>query len=132
MLPQPEFPSTLTGGVILNEKGRVLSEEDHQPLSGQYTAGWIKRGPSGVIGTNKADAIETAECMLEDAKAGLTLSPKHTSREELEQFLHHMQPDYFSYQHWETLDSLEISKGESQSRPRVKFTDVDSMKNAAH
>ena len=128
----PGIPFNSDWGVILNDKGRVLSEDSQSPLTGQYTAGWIKRGPSGVIGTNKADAVETAECMLEDFKAGRILNPVHHSREELEQFLFEKQPAFFSYQHWERLDAAEISKGEHQSRPRVKFTDIDSMKKAAH
>lgn len=131
-VPTPGIPFNSDWGVILNEKGRVLTQDSRAPLTGQYTAGWIKRGPSGVIGTNKADAVETAECMLDDFKEGRLLTPIHPSREELEQFLVQKQPDFFSYQHWETLDGLEISKGESQSRPRIKFTDIDSMKKAAH
>ena len=125
------IPFNTDWGVILNEKGRVLSEETQSPLTGQYTAGWIKRGPSGVIGTNKADAVETAECMLKDARDGRTLTPEFSSREELEQFLHQRQPEFFNYQHWETLDALEISKGAPKDRPRVKFTDIDAMKKAA-
>lgn len=114
-------------GVILNEKGRVLEEDSLKALVGQYTAGWIKRGPSGVIGTNKADAVETAECMIEDAKEGRTLQPAHPGHTELEQFLQSRQPDLFTYERWEQLDELETSTGKAQSRPRVKFTDVDSM-----
>lgn len=123
----PGIPFNHDWGVILNDKGRVLTEDTKTPLTGQYTAGWIKRGPSGVIGTNKADAVETAECMLEDARANNTLTPTHPSRADLEQFLVSRQPDYFSYARWEKLDELEITRGESQSRPRVKFTDIDSM-----
>lgn len=117
-------------GVILNEKGRVLQEGSSKPLIGQYTAGWIKRGPSGVIGTNKADAVETAQCMIEDAKTGQSLHPSYPGRTQLEEFLRTKQPDLFTYQDWESLDEQEIKNGTSQSRPRVKFTDVDTMINA--
>ena len=123
----PGIPFNSDWGVILNEKGRVLNEGTTTPLLGQYTAGWIKRGPSGVIGTNKADAVETVECMLEDAASGRTLDPSHPRRAQLEDFLNERQPDYFTYERWEKLDELEIANGSSQSRPRVKFTDIDLM-----
>jgi ferredoxin--NADP+ reductase len=64
----PDVPFHEKWGVILNEKGRVIDPESKQPCVGQYTAGWIKRGPSGVIGTNKPDAVETVNCMLEDSR----------------------------------------------------------------
>jgi len=127
----PGIPFNSDWGVILNEKGRVLSEESKSRVVGQYTAGWIKRGPSGVIGTNKADAVETAECMLEDAKSGNILTPEYPDRAQLEEFLITQQPDLFSYQRWEKLDELEIAKGASQARPRVKFTDIEAMTKAA-
>ncbi|PYN11245.1 MAG: NADP oxidoreductase, partial [Candidatus Rokuibacteriota bacterium] len=63
-VPVPGVPFDEKGGVILNAKGRVLDPATRQPLRGLYTAGWIKRGPSGVIGTNKPDAAETVACML--------------------------------------------------------------------
>jgi len=65
-VPVPGVPFDEKGGVILNAKGRVLDPATRQPLRGLYTAGWIKRGPSGVIGTNKPDAAETVELMFED------------------------------------------------------------------
>ena len=126
----PGIPFNSDWGVILNEKGRVLSNKDHSPVIGEYTAGWIKRGPSGVIGTNKADAVETAECMLEDFRNGSYLRPPNPTREALEKHIGDCQPDAFSYQDWELLDSIELSRGESESRPRVKFTEIEAMINA--
>ena len=114
-------------GVILNKSGRVLNPKTNQPLLGEYTAGWIKRGPTGVIGTNKADAVETVECMLEDFRAGRTLNPEHPTRKDVEQFLSSFEVSVFSYEDWEKLDALEIKKGEELSRPRLKFTDIDTM-----
>src|SRR5439155_27351357 len=64
-VPVPGVPFDEKGGVILNAKGRVLDPATRQPLRGLYTAGWIKRGPSGVIGTNKPDAADTVEPMSE-------------------------------------------------------------------
>ncbi len=126
-LPLPGVPFNSDWNLILNEQGRVLQEGSRAPKTGEYTAGWIKRGPSGVIGTNKADAVETAKCMLEDFEAGNTLQPAHTSPDAIEKFLKERQPDYFSYAEWQKLDALETSKGEALGRPRLKFTDIPSM-----
>ena len=68
-------PFQSSWGVILNRDGRVIDPDTQEPLTGLYTAGWIKRGASGVIGTNKPDAAETIEAMLDDLEAGRTLEP---------------------------------------------------------
>src|SRR5206468_6860300 len=62
-VPLPGVPFNESWGVILNNRGRVLDFDTKQPVVGEYAAGWIKRGPTGVIGTNKPDAAETVECM---------------------------------------------------------------------
>ena len=129
-IPTPGIPFHDAWGVILNEKGRVLTEDNSQPVLGEYTAGWIKRGPSGVIGTNKADAVETVECMLEDFNAGRYLSPELPEREMVEAFLNGLNADVFSYSDWQMLDTLEVDKGKTQDRPRVKFTEIQEMINA--
>src|SRR2546430_17509550 len=69
-VPLPGVPFNESWGVILNDKGRVLDPDTKQPVLGEYTAGWIKRGPTGVIGTNKPDAAETVQCMVEDLARG--------------------------------------------------------------
>ncbi|MGH2625281.1 MAG: FAD-dependent oxidoreductase, partial [Anaerolineales bacterium] len=74
-VPLPGVPFHEQWGVILNEKGRVLDPASKQPVTGLYAAGWIKRGPTGVIGTNKPDAGETVQQMLADATAGKTFTP---------------------------------------------------------
>ncbi len=126
-VPIPGIPFNERWGVILNDRGRVLASDTREPLVGEYSAGWIKRGPSGVIGTNKADAVETVECILEDVVAGRTLTPQFPTREGLDRFLLQRQPDVFTYQDWEKLDEIEVHRGASQNRPRVKFTDIESM-----
>lgn len=126
-VPIPDVPFHERWGVILNEKGRVLQTESQEPILGEYTAGWIKRGPSGVIGTNKPDAAETAECMLADLAAGKTLSPGHPEREAVVNLIQSRKPNYVSYDDWLNLDELETAAGEAQGRPRVKFTRVDDM-----
>ncbi len=126
-LPLAGIPFNKDWHLILNEKGRVCDETSRQPLTGEYTAGWIKRGPSGVIGTNKADAVETAECMLEDLATGNTLSPDQSSPEAIVNLLKDRQPHYFTYADWQKLDALELKNGEALGRPRLKFTDIDAM-----
>ncbi len=74
-VPLPGVPFNDSWGVILNADGRVIDPETKEPVLGEYTAGWIKRGPSGVIGTNKPDALETVNCMLDDLAAGKILEP---------------------------------------------------------
>jgi ferredoxin--NADP+ reductase len=114
-------------GVILNAEGRVLDPDTQKPRRGEYVAGWIKRGPTGVIGTNKPDAAETVEHMMKDAADGLHLIPEETSPDAVEAFVRQRQPDYFSFADWKRLDALEIAAGEAQGRPRVKFTSVEEM-----
>ena len=126
-VPLPGVPFNDRWGVILNEKGRVIDPGTKQPLIGQYTSGWIKRGPSGVVGTNKPDSVETVMCMLEDLQAGSLLNPTQPSGSDAEQLVKQRQPHYFSYADWQQLDQLEIERGQAQGSPRVKFTRVEDM-----
>jgi ferredoxin--NADP+ reductase len=126
-LPLPGVPFHDKWGVILNEKGRVLAPESQQPVVGEYTAGWIKRGPSGVIGTNKPDAVETVTCMLRDLERGIILDPAYPDPAAIEQLVRQRQPNYFSYQDWLRLDEIELARGKEAGRPRVKFTCVQDM-----
>ncbi len=129
-VPLPGIPFDDKWGVVLNEKGRVLDPATKQPLAGEYTAGWIKRGPTGVIGTNKPDAAETVTGMLEDVAAGHTLEPAEPEPDAAERLVHQRRPDYIAYADWLRLDELEIARGRSRGCPRVKFTRVDEMLGA--
>jgi len=126
-VPLPGVPFDDKWGVVLNEKGGVLDPDTKQPLPGEYTAGWIKRGPSGVIGTNKPDAAETVAGMLEDAAAGQTLEPPQPDPVAAERLVRQRQPSYISYADWLRLNELEVARGRAQGRPRVKFTRLDEM-----
>ncbi|MFZ1401555.1 MAG: FAD-dependent oxidoreductase [Anaerolineae bacterium] len=126
-VPVPGVPFKESWGVILNQKGRVLNPETQQPQVGEYTAGWIKRGPNGVIGTNKPDAVETVMCMLEDLAHGQTLTPTRPDVAALAELIEARQPDYFSYVDWQRLNEMELRRGQEQGRPRVKFTSVAEM-----
>lgn len=126
-MPLKDVPFNDKWGVILNDKGRVIDPASKLPLPGQYTAGWIKRGPSGVIGTNKPDSVETAVCMLEDVQKNVTLLPTQADRVSIDKLVRQRQPQFFSFADWKELDKLEVAKGAAQGRPRVKFTCVDEM-----
>ncbi|MGH7392435.1 MAG: FAD-dependent oxidoreductase [Candidatus Rokuibacteriota bacterium] len=121
-VPLPGVPFNESWGVILNEKGRVLDPATRRPRPGEYTAGWIKRGPTGVIGTNKPDAAETVTAMLEDAAAGRVLAPAEADRDGTDRLIRSRQPRVVSYADWKRLDALETERGRACGRPRVKLT----------
>ncbi|MBK8931962.1 MAG: FAD-dependent oxidoreductase [Chloroflexi bacterium] len=129
-VPIPDVPFYDSWGVILNKQGRVIDPETQKPVLGEYTGGWIKRGPSGVIGTNKPDALETVQQMLADVASGQVLSPECPDAQAASHFIAEKQPDYFSYDDWLKLDALEVANGKAQGRPRVKFTSVADMLTA--
>jgi len=117
-------------GVIPNEHGRVTDPYTSEHLKGHYVSGWIKRGPSGVIGTNKKDGTETATCMLEDAAASAFLQPDAPDAAAIDALVRSRQPDLVTYEDWTRVDALELSNGEAAGRPRVKFTSRAEIKKA--
>jgi ferredoxin/flavodoxin---NADP+ reductase len=118
-------------GVIPNEGGRILDPDRGGPMPGQYVVGWIKRGPSGVIGTNKKDAQETVENLFEDLAAGRLPQPPRADRDAIEELLRERQPDFVSFDGWRAIDRAERERGEPQGRPRVKFCRIDEMVEVA-
>lgn len=126
-VPLPGVPFHESWGVIPNNGGRVIDITTKEPLLGEYTAGWIKRGPTGVIGTNKPDAAETVENMLEDARAGRTLEPSHPTAEAVTSMLDERQCRPVSFDDWKRLDEFELNRGKAEGRPRVKFTRIEDM-----
>ena len=126
-VPLPDVPFNEKWAVILNEKGRVLDPDTQQPRIGLYTAGWIKRGPTGVIGTNKPDAAETVANMRADLEQGRLLSPDHPEAEAVDVLVRERQPHAFSYADWRRLNEIEVARGKAAGRPRVKFTRVEEM-----
>jgi ferredoxin--NADP+ reductase len=119
-VPIPGAPFDEGSGVMPSDCGRV------EP--GLYCAGWIKRGPSGVIGTNKKDATETVDLLLADAEAGALVRP---SDEPLEQVLLERGVEFVAYAGWEAIDLLERGRGEPHGRPRVKLLSWDELLAAA-
>ncbi len=126
-VPPDGVPFNEDWGVIHNRRGRVIDPDSREHVVGLYATGWIKRGPTGVIGTNKPDAVETANCMVEDVKTGAILDPPHPESEGAAQLVRQRQPDHFTYEDWLCLDEIEVSNGRVQGRPRVKFTSVEEM-----
>lgn len=126
-VPLPGVPFNESWGVILNENGRVLDPGSQKPVVGEYTGGWIKRGPTGVIGTNKPDSAETVACMMEDLAAGAILNPSRPGPDAAEALIKERQPNYFSYDDWLRLNKLEVARGQAVGRPRVKYIRVEEM-----
>jgi ferredoxin--NADP+ reductase len=131
-VPIEGVPFNDSWGVIVNEAGRVLDPTTKEPVVGQYTAGWIKRGPSGIIGTNKPDAVETVTCMMADLAEGKVNQPAQPDKAAVSAFVDERQPKRFTYEDWLKVKAAEIALGEAQGRPRVKFTSVDEMLAVAH
>jgi len=122
----PGVPFNEGWGTIENEKGRIFTVNGEQ-VPGLYTAGWIKRGPSGVIGTNKTCARETVNSMAEDLKAALHFNPGQPDPLAMEKLIRERQPDVVTYGDWEKIDEIELANGKAANRPRIKFTNVDDM-----
>lgn len=121
----PGLPFDERAGVVPNQGGRVIDPRSAgSQQQGAYVSGWIKRGPSGVIGTNKPDAAETAESMLADGAAGVTL---HPDAEDIEPLLRARQPDVVDWAAWQKLNAAETAAGAATGRPRVKNVTVPEM-----
>jgi len=122
-MPLEGLPFDAARGTIPHQDGRVHD--------GEYVVGWIKRGPTGIIGTNKRDAQETVDTLLADLEAGRLPEPATADRDELERLLEERCPDHVTYEGWEAIDRAERSAGEPQGRPRVKLCTFEELLEAA-
>ena len=119
--PIPGVPYDERRGLIRNADGRVLGD-DAQPLAGEYVAGWIKRGPSGVIGTNKKCATETVKVMLGDTETGrLDAAAERPDAGAVTEWLRERVDGLVEWDGWRAIDEHESALGEEQGRPRVKL-----------
>jgi ferredoxin/flavodoxin---NADP+ reductase len=130
-LPLDGVPFDERSNTIPNDHGRVLDAPGGAQRPGEYVSGWIKRGPSGIIGTNKKDSQETVDALLEDAAAGRLPSPAVDDPDAIEALLAERAPDHVRYEHWQAIDAAEQAAGEPHGRPRVKLTRHEHLLDAA-
>jgi ferredoxin--NADP+ reductase len=129
-VPLPDVPFDERHYVLPNDRGRVL-RSDGEPLPGVYAVGWIKRGPTGILGTNKRDAEETVSCLAEDLRAGALPEPPNPARERIDALLAARRPDLVTVDGWRAIDQHERERGRSELRPRVKLASKDELLAAA-
>ncbi|WP_280468711.1 FAD-dependent oxidoreductase [Nocardia cyriacigeorgica] len=128
--PVAGLPFDERRAVVPNEHGRVIGE-DGTPVPGVYVSGWIKRGPRGVIGSNRVDAEETVEGLIADFIAGKLATPRG-DRAALRALVQQRQPDLVDRDGWRAIDQAERTAGKSAGRPRVKFTTRPDLLKAAN
>jgi len=128
--PVDEVPFDDRRGLIRNVGGRVC-DEDERSHRGEYVVGWIKRGPTGVIGTNKKDAADTVSKIVEDAEAGHLNEPVDPSAENAEQWMRSNVPGLVTWEGWTAIDEHEKRAGEPHSRPRVKLVRLEDLLGAS-
>ena len=116
--------------VIPHRSGRVLESVDGAVCRREYVAGWIKRGPSGVIGTNKPDALETVQSLVSDALSAGGTFPVGSDPSTVDALLAERKVDVFDFDDWLQLDALEVERGQQRGSPRVKFTSAEEMRAA--
>ena len=124
-IPIKGVPFHESWGIIPNAKGRV-TDNDNNVVPQFYTAGWIKRGPSGIIGTNRACSVETVSCLLEDLKK-LDNGIKKSGADAIYKILQSMNIHPVNYDGWKKIDAKEIQRGEPKGKPREKYTYIDEM-----
>jgi len=123
------LPFTPATGTIPNDRGRVI-DETGQPVPGTYVTGWIKRGPRGVIGTNRTCAEETVARLVEDFTSG-RLTHAVGDRAALSRLLAERGANAIDWSGWRAVDAAERRHGRERSRPRVKIVDTAELVAAA-
>jgi ferredoxin/flavodoxin---NADP+ reductase len=124
-VPITGIPFHESWGTIPNEKGRI-TDDDGNIVPKLYTAGWIKRGPSGIIGTNRACSVETVQCLLEDI-GNLDDGISKSGAKAIYSILDGKNIRHISFNDWRKIDAKEIEIGEAKGKPREKYTYVDEM-----
>ena len=124
-IPMPGVPFHESWGTIPNEKGRV-TENDGAVVEQLYTGGWIKRGPSGIIGTNRACSVETVTNLLNDIEKLDSETKKHGAKE-IYSKLDSKNVRHINFAEWSQIDTKEIEHGEPKGKPREKYTSIEEM-----
>jgi ferredoxin--NADP+ reductase len=127
--PVGDVPFDERRGLIRNDGGRVCDAEG-TPQRGEYCVGWIKRGPSGVIGTNKKDASDTVAKIVADAEAGALHDPPQPDADQTAAWIAECAPDAVTWEGWQAIDEQERAAGEPQGRPRVKLVRLGDLLEA--
>ncbi|MGA0306749.1 MAG: FAD-dependent oxidoreductase [bacterium] len=122
----PGLPFDDRRGTLPNDQGQLLDGVDGKLLNQEYTAGWIKRGPSGVIGTNKQDATETVSRLKKNWQTSPTPQPKLVQHDLLD-LLKKKKIQFVSFEDWKKLDKFEIEQGQQNGKSRHKICEVQEM-----
>jgi ferredoxin--NADP+ reductase len=129
-VPIPGVPFDERRGLVLNDDGRVLDPATRKPLPGQYVTGWAKRGPTGLIGTNRGDSVDTVKHMLADARGRTALPLPGDDAERIVRLLEGRGVRFVTFEDWKTLDRLEAERGQAAGKLREKFVDGDEALEA--
>lgn len=126
-LPIEGVPFDHGQGRVPNAYGKILSGDDE--LAGMYTAGWLKRGPTGVIVSTMTDAYETADTIVDDLKNGRDMLARCSSQpqQDLDQLLKERDIQPVSYQDWKRIEAAEFAVGNTLGKPREKFSRIQDM-----
>ena len=125
-LPTPGLPFDERAGTIPHADGRIAGSRN------EYVAGWIKRGPTGVIGTNKKDSQETVDTLLADLQHRRVGRLRRRARRSARGVVLERQPKLVTDDHWKLIDAHERTSGEGTGRPRVKLTSVADLLRIGH
>jgi ferredoxin--NADP+ reductase len=120
----PELPLDEQRGTVPHEAGRIL--RGGRPVPGEYVAGWIKRGPTGVVGTNKHDARETVATLLADVAGGL-VRPGGGGVDDLVAELRARGADPILLEDWRAIDAAEVALGATRGRARTTLHEWDTL-----
>lgn len=128
--PLPGLPFDSRRGVVPSDSGRVIETRSQTAMLRRYVVGWIKRGATAVIGTNKSCAEETVSSLVDDFVSG-RLAPPSSPDGSLADFVSVRQPTSFGYEGWRTIDRHERAAGQAIGRPRLKLVDRADLSDVA-
>ncbi|MET1003192.1 MAG: FAD-dependent oxidoreductase [Acidimicrobiia bacterium] len=128
------YRGVATPGLPFDEKSGTIPHTDGRidGSTNEYVVGWIKRGPSGVIGSNKSDSADTVATLLSDLEQRELTDLSEDHSESIVEWLLSRQPKLVTDDHWQLIDAHERSAGEPHGRPRVKLTSVEELLRISH